>query len=373
MKKVEIITFHSAHNYGAMLQVYALEKILEKMKNEVKIINYRNPNIDKSYKVIKITKGNIVKKLKSIASNVVYFNKNYTRYKNFNNFMNNELNLTIPYESENYLKQNPPQADIYITGSDQVWNKSITKNLEDSYTLNFGQANVKRISYAASIGNSNIEKEDRKEYKEKLSKIDYISVREETAKKALSQIINKPIEVVLDPTLLMTKEQWNEKIENINKSKEKYILAYVVEKNEEYLKIVNYLSNKTGLKVIHFGKRNRGYQNILENAYSKGPFEFISLIKNAEYVVATSFHATVFSIIYNKKFFIVPHLKTGSRVTNLLDKLGIENRVYNKFEDFKKIDYTFETNYNKVEEKIEQEREKSINFLKWAIEGEENE
>lgn len=369
MKKIDIITFHSAHNYGAMLQVYALEKVLQDMEYNVEIINYRNKTIEKNYKIIKINKDSFQKELKSIISNIIYFIKNFKRYKNFNNFMNEKLSLSIPYYSEEELKNNPPKADIYITGSDQVWNKDITTELGDSYTLNFGQDNVKRISYAASIGNKNIENKDIDEFKRKISKIDYISVREEDGKKALSKIIDKEIEVVLDPTLLLTQLQWDKEIGEKKQEKEKYILAYVVEENEEYFKIVNYLSQKTGLKIIHLGKRNKGYRNILKNAYTEGPFEFVNLIKNAEYVITTSFHATVFSIIYNKKFFIVPHSKTSSRVTNLLEKLEIKDRIYSTFENFKKIDYTFETDYNKVKEKLEKERKKSLDFLKGAIEN----
>lgn len=367
MRKINVITFHSAHNYGAMLQTYALAKKLNKLGNKVEIINYKNPNIEKHYKIIRVSKRNI---LKSIISNIIYYNRNKKRYDAFNKFMKENLDLTIPYYSEKELKDNPPNADIYITGSDQVWSKIITGGLCDSYTLNFGQDSVKRISYAASMGNCNIDAKDKEIFKNKLTKLDCISVREEDAKKVLFPIIDKSIEVVLDPTLLRKKEEWMQDIKHCKQEKEKYILAYVVEFDEEYYKIVNYLSEKTGLKVICFDKKTNKYKNVLRSAYTEGPFEFVNLIKNAEYVVATSFHATVFSIIFNKKFFIVPHKQTGARVTNLLDKLGIKGRNFNTYEKFKDVDYTFETDWKNVNKKLEEERQKSINWLNNAINSE---
>ena len=171
----------------------------------------------------------------------------------------------------------------------------------------------------------------------------------------------------MDPTLLLTKKQWENEIKTLTGNKEKYILAYVVEKDEQYIKIVNNLSEKTGLKIIHFGKTNPGYKNVLKSAYTEGPLEFINYIKNAEYVVATSFHATVFSVIFHKKFFIIPHKKTGSRVTNLLDKLGIENRTFNTLEEFKNIDYNFGMNWDNVEERLGKERKKSLDWLEKSI------
>ena len=127
------------------------------------------------------------------------------------------------------------------------------------------------------------------------------------------------------------------------------------------------MTEKTGLKVIHFSKEEHGYKNILKSAYTEGPLEFINYIKNAEYVVCTSFHATVFSIIFNKKFFVVPHRKTGARVTNLLDKLNISNRAVNSIDEFNKIDYDSEINYEEVNSILKKEREKSLEWLNKAI------
>ncbi len=360
MKKIRTITFHNAHNYGAMLQAYALIKKLDELGYDAEIIDYRNPIIENRYKVIKVYGKNPIKIIRQMAIQISEYSINKKRYMAFSKFMKEKLKCSKnTYYDVKDIKED---ADVYITGSDQVWNPNIVGEISDAYTLNFGNREIKRISYAASIGNSNIEPKYVNEYKNKLEKIDFISVREEDAKESLKKIIDKDITIVLDPTLLLTKEEWNKEIKECPKEKEKYILAYVVEDNEEYRKIVNYLSEKTGLKVIHFEKKDN-YKNVLKNAYTEGPMEFVNLIKNAEYVVATSFHATVFSILYNKKFFIIPHKKTGSRVTNLLDKLNIKDRIYYNLDEFKNIDYNLETNWNNVERILEEERKKSIKFL----------
>ena len=364
MKKIDIITFHSAHNYGAFLQVYALQKALGK-ENNVEIINYRNSNIDNTYKLI--NPENIKTMLKSIVKNLVYPKRNLTRYNKFEAAIKEKLKLTKRYSSEKELKQDFPKADVYITGSDQVWNTSITKGLQDSYTLNFGDMTTKRISYAASIGKSTLTEKEKEEFKEKLLRLDSISVREEKAKELLTPLVNKPIEVVLDPTLLIDKQDWEDEIKNSSKEKEEYILAYTVGADEEYYKIINELSEKTNLKVIHFETRNKNIKNVLKNAYTSDSFEFVNLIKNAKYVVCTSFHATVFSTIFNKDFFVIPHRQTGSRVTNLLKRLGLEERIYNDLEEFKNKGYNIKTDWEKVEDKIKEERQKSLNWLKNAI------
>lgn len=208
----------------------------------------------------------------------------------------------------------------------------------------------------------------KEDYKGKLSKINYISVREETAKNLLQPLVDKTISVVVDPTLLIDSKEWEKEFKLSDKEKEPYILTYHVTEYPEYVKIINELSRKTGLKVITFEKRKKkNYNSILRCAYSDGPEEFVRLIKNAKYVVTTSFHATVFSIIFHKKLFVVPHNTTGSRMIDLLNKLGLQDRIYYNLEEFKNCDYDREINYKKVEEKLSKEREESLNFLKNAL------
>ena len=365
MKKIGITTFHRAHNYGAVLQAYALKKALEKENNQVEFIDYISDDMEKMYKVIKISKKNMYTRVKSFIAAIAYFGKNKSRYNNFNKFIDKNFKMTHKYSSIEELKKDPPTEDIYITGSDQVWNPEITGGLSDIYTLNFGSDRINRVSYAASIGNNSLGKED---YQGKLSKLNYISVREETAKNLLQPIINKPIKVVVDPTLLIDSKEWEEEFDLKDNEKEPYILTYHVAEYPEYVKIINELSRKTGLKVITFEKRKKkNYNNILRCAYADGPEEFVRLIKNAKYVVTTSFHATVFSVIFHKKLFVVPHNSTGSRMIDLLNKLGLQDRIYYSLEEFKNCDYDREINYKKVEEKLSKEREESLIFLKNAL------
>ncbi len=365
-KKLGIVTFYNAHNYGAVLQVYALQKVLSE-KYDVKIVNYINPTITNVYKVLKFNKQNIYTILKSIIGNVIYYHRNRKRYNAFKDFINNNLNLTRAYNTEKELKEDCPKLDAYITGSDQVWNYDIARNI-DVYTLNFGFDSINKISYAASIGEATFYAEYAEQYKNNIKEIKHISVREEQAKTYLEKIIDKEVTVTLDPTLLIDKQEWN-KIINVNKKhKEKYIFAYVVEEDKNFYEILNYLSEKTGYKVIHMAKNNKNIKNVLDNAYTQGPIEFVDLIKNAEFVVATSFHATVFSILFHKKFWIIPHLKTGGRVISLLQKLKIEDRVTKNLEEFKNENYNKEINYENVDKILKEERDKSIKWLEKAIE-----
>lgn len=371
MKKIGIITFHRAHNYGAILQVYALQKKLSQ-KYDTKIIDYRNKELEKSYDIISVNRKNIRTIIKSLVSSIIYHNRILKRYKVFEKFIYEEMSLTRKYNSEKELQDEPPELDVYITGSDQVWNYNISEKKINAYTLNFGRGNVKRISYAASIGTDELNEQYKEDYINNIKKLDAISVREQKAKEYLQNVINKEIEVTLDPTLLMTKQEWENCFDLSGKEKEKYILGYTLTDDIAYYETINYLSEMTGCKVIHVGKRNKGINNILRNAHEDGPIEFLKLIKNAEYVVASSFHATVFSIIFNKNFWVVPPKKTSSRITNLLEKVDLSNRIIRTFEDLKKQKYDEKIDYKKVDNILEQERNKSINWLDNAINVKEN-
>lgn len=261
--------------------------------------------------------------------------------------------------------------DYYITGSDQVWNTDITNGLSDIYTLNFGKKDIKRISYGASIGKGELSVEEQIVFRSKLQYIDSISVREETAKRLLEQIFpNKHISVVLDPTLLLKREEWENLLEGVKAQKnKKYILAYMVEENQEFRKIARDLEEKTGYPIFHFEKKNLG-KNV-KSCYTAGVLEFVNYIKNAEYVITTSFHATVFSIMFHKKFWIIPHETTGSRVIDLVNSLELSNRIVNTLDMFLKVNYSEDINYERVERMLDMKRQQSLQWLKNEVKAED--
>lgn len=365
MKKIGIVTFHNAHNYGAMLQVYALQKILSE-KYDVEIINYINPIIKKNYKSIRISNDSVISFIKSLGSSIIYLPETLKRQRNFNEFLRKYLKVGEKYDTEETLKNNPPKKDIYITGSDQVWNYTLTNGLSDIYTLNFGDKKTKRISYAASIGVGEIPDNQKDIYNKKISIIDSISVRELQAQKILSELIKKDIYEVLDPTLLLSREEWEKLIKNKINHNEKYILVYGIGNQNKLSDIANYLSKETNNNIIHFNKTNSKFKNILKRAYTYSPTDFLYLVKNAEYTIVRSFHGMVFSILFHKKFFVIPDESSGSRVYDLLRKLGLSDRIVNGIDDLG--DFTREIDYSLVDKILKKEREKSMNFLETAIE-----
>lgn len=367
-KKTYTLTFHSAINYGAVLQTIALQRILKnnKINNKVvdytdKCMNYYNPlNYDNlSFK------GIIKKRIK----NLIYGKKMLQKYNLFHNFIKSNIDMTSKVNNLEEIEKIISNDSILITGSDQVWSCDILNGLSDIYSLNFKNTDIKKISYAASIGKERIEEEYKQEFVKKLSDFSYISVREESAKIELDNILlDKNIEVVLDPTMLLTAEEWTDLSIKYKKDfNEKYIVAYTMDENIEYIKIANYLSKITGYKIIYFDMKNLGFKNILENEYVSNPYEFINIIKNAEYVVTNSFHGTVFSILFNKKMWVIPHKTKGTRMINLLNKLDMSDRIIYSLDEFQKIDFNKEIDYTNINKKLEQERNRSIEWLLSSI------
>lgn len=379
MKKIGITTFHKAHNYGAVLQAYALSETLKKMTNfDIEFIDYYNKKLYGSYKLFKPIRKNFLKYFKQLYEDMLLYKKNKKRYESFEYFIQNNFKLSKEVKSSYDIEKYDLHYDYLITGSDQVWNKKIVGELSDIYTLNFNKKDkTKRISYAASVGDNKILLDNITEYRDKISVLDCISLRESDTCIELKKILHekKNIETVLDPTLLLTRKEWEEFLNKRdikeNENNEKYIVAYDVAPNEEFVKIANYVSCKTGLKIIYFDKKNPGFDNVLGGAYIHGPIEFVNYIKNAEYVITTSFHATVFSIIFNKRFFVIPHKTTGLRVLNLLELLGINNRNFDTLNDFKKANLKNETDWESVQKKLNNERKKSLSWLQMSLDYDE--
>jgi hypothetical protein len=360
--KIGILTFHCAHNYGAVLQCFALQEYLTNCGHDVKVINYCPEYLLRPYRIINSSGFNCVNPLKiakSLIRELLIAPIRYIRHCNFNRFINTRLKLTSVVTNDEI----PPDFDVYIVGSDQIWNPSITQGFDKIYFCDFPFKKNHKIylSYAASMESKRMSEEDADFLKRVLLNFNSISVREDELKKILQPFTTKAVIQVLDPTLLLRREAW-EKITPANTIKDKYVLTYQVREYNDTEKIAQHIANQLGVKVINLvAWVNRYKKNKYQTA---SPEQYLALIRNAECIITTSFHGTAFSIIYNKPFYTIK-LNDGkdSRVHSLINALKLEERFIDKNDlpIFSPIDYL------KANKELETLRQDSQLYLKSAI------
>lgn len=364
--KICIITIHFGVNHGSALQAYALSKYLTQLGYNVEVIDY----IPKRYNAW----HNIKKKKYPLIIKFVYYlitspKRNYKR-KVFENFLEANIKLTKRYYSAEDLTNNPPEADIYVAGSDQIWNKEYNGEDEYSYFLTFVPKGKKRIAYAASFGRSKIEKIEQEEISPYLKEFRNISVREDTGLNILKECKINDGAVALDPTLLLDKEIWRELSSNLNIN-DKYLLIYVMDhKYEKLLEYGEILAKKLNLKiyVICFSKIMD--KRIDSCFYNINPKDFLYLIDNASFVVTNSYHGVMFSINFERQFIAVSKGKYNTRIESILNLLNLKNRFF--YDEFDKDKVKEKINYKDVTDNLNRERNKSTEFLKNAIHDKDN-
>ncbi|GAL67510.1 polysaccharide pyruvyl transferase family protein [Jejuia pallidilutea] len=325
--KIGILTFHTPINYGAALQAFALQKHLRDEYPELSIqnIDFKTDVHISKYNIFIPLRRNILVYLYKQFFIVLRYPSLRKRKKRFKSFIEEELKLTDRYSSVDDLLQNPPIMDHYIVGSDQVFHPR-SEYLE-AYYLNFPKNNSKKSAYAPSFGISEFDKVPNDKIKPLLEDFDNICCRESDGAKYMSNLLNKDVPVVLDPIFLLSDQQWEEMSCGPLVS-EKYIFIYDLNGGYDLLKIANKISKETGLKIVcQTQSADHFYKNCTQ-VFDSGPREFISLIKNAEYVVTDSFHGTAFSILFNKKQFIYvarPH--ASGRIRSIMGLCDISERI----------------------------------------------
>lgn len=322
--KISTITFHRSVNYGAVLQAYALQQALKKCGYDSEVIDYARMN---SSLFTKINFRQPMKAIKQLILNfltVCHYSERKRLFENFNSFMNSYIKLTKRYESYDELCKKPPKSDMYLMGSDQVWN--ITYRYRPEFFAEFAPKGVKRASYAASIGNYKYNEEQLKRMAQGLNGISPVSVREESAAVFLRENFNMEADVHPDPVFLLTSEDWNE-ISIQPQISEKYILSYALTRNDLMQQAINKLKKETGYKVVVVSSQANKFVKGDIYIYDAGPREFVGLFQCAECVLTTSFHGTAFSILLNKPFYNFTIDYYSSRTTNLLNKFELTNRI----------------------------------------------
>ena len=272
------------------------------------------------------------------------------------------------------------ELDGVVVGSDMLWHPV---NIEhDYFTLTFVPDRVKKISYATSFGTTQIPLYQKKAAKMFLSRFNAISVREQSGIQVIEELeVGKSARVVLDPTLLFSGDEWIDIQPKERIVKEKYIFCYFLGVNPDHRSLANELKARTGYKIVslpHLDEYVANDENFGDyRLFEIGPGEFVSLIKNAEYILTDSFHGTCFSILNHKKFVTFNRFSdansqsTNTRIDSLLDSLHLENRrIKSSICDISKI-IGEEIDYVKTDETLKKLREESFDFLKQSI-GEEN-
>lgn len=321
------MTFHRAMNYGARLQAFALSEVLSE-RHDVSIIDYKCDYIDADYYKNK----NLKKSIKSFIKLIIYrkheldVRKKNERFKAFNN---DYIHLTGEFTA-NTIDVLNSEFDVFMSGSDQVWNTRITQ--EDwNYFLTFAE-NTKKFSYAASFGGSFLEADKREQIRDALSTFKSILIRENTGVDILTELglYNEKVKVVADPVFLLSKEKWIQSV-NLKQYSGDYILVYIVAKQTNLINYVNQLARKEGLPIYWinlYGELKKCPDGFIEIA-DAGPKEFLEWILNAKYVVTTSFHALAFALIFNKPFYYELNTSSNnnnSRLQNLADIFKINDR-----------------------------------------------
>ncbi len=369
MKKIALVTVFDIVNIGTYLQTLALGEILKANDCEVNVVNYIRPMHTWQGIIKRYFKIGVVKALYYF---VFKFSQMLVLRKKNKQFIQKYLFLSKEYTSFEKLKNNPPEADIYLTGSDQVWNSQHNRGIEHSYYLNFAPIDKPRIAYAASIGMEDFPENEKNEIRDLLAKYVHISVREKQAKQIMENLGIQNSEVVLDPTLLLSKNDWISLVDiSCFKKKEPYLLVYSVEskkQNELIKQIAKQIAKEKNLAIysVSYQGKIRNQMNFADRCFTRStPELFLSLFAQADFTVVSSFHGTAFSVNFNKEFVSVAPAQFNSRVDSLLSLVDLKDRIIantnSDILNLKVIDY------NAVNQILDIEREKSIAYLRRAI------
>lgn len=375
MKHIGIITLNGYFNYGNRLQNYALQKTLEKMGYEVDTIvndtkkvqkksqTEKRTVIDKVKLAAKLPFSELAEKVERKVTNRLYSKRRKMRTELFKEFSKKYINETdFSITENNTPKSLVDSYDYFIVGSDQVWNPHYQKGSSVEF-LTFAPKS-KRISYAASFGISSIPEEYKERYATWLAEMNHISVREHAGANIVNELTGRNVEVVVDPTLLLTKEEWLEISEPASdKPMKGYILTYFLGKiPKERKKYIDKIAKENDLEVINLAQMNE------RTPYLSGPSEFIDYINSAQLFFTDSFHGAAFSIMLNTPFIVFDRagssMSMNSRIDTLLDTFDMETRYFNNFINENEL---FTVDFTKVETILENEKAKAMNYLNRAL------
>jgi hypothetical protein len=357
--KCGTITFHRAINYGGILQAFALQTAINKINVDNEIIDYRCSFLEELYRPSTFLNKYTIKRIGAalIKNGTIKFNT-----KGFEEFTKKHIKTSekIFRNKEDLVAANEIY-DIFITGSDQVWSYYCAGH-DSSYFLDFVKDKSKKNSYAASFGVSEIPDNLKDVYRDLLVDFNNISVREETGKNIIRDIIGRDVNVMPDPTLLLSKSEWKELMCK-RVIRDRYVLVYMIAKSKSILDLAKYIANKRNIKVIYINDniyKSRG----VENRNRVSPDEWVELFMNAECILTNSFHGIAFSINFQKEFYmqyLETNVKVNSRMENILKLFNLQDRFISNENDLEKVK---QLDNSSIECILKEERQRAFDYLR---------
>lgn len=368
MKTIKQLTFHASHNYGSVLQAYALSKKLQMLGYETEFINLRPTAQREAYKIIRKSDKGIHRLFRYLI-----YPSLKKRFDNYERFINNVLPVSSrEYSNTEEIKNEKFNCDAYICGGDQIWNPAC-QDFETAYYLQFlsDDDNSLKISYAPSFGKTEFDEETISKIGKWIEKFDSISVRETRGAEFAQRLTDKPVRTVCDPVLLLGIDEWKS-MAVAPRYKKPYILVYFLENNHGSRSLIDYLKKTLGYDVVVLNEYIRDFVKPYHKKYSASPEEFVGLFMNASFVYTNSFHGTAFATIFEKPFISAIAIdqenaqnNNDSRKIDYLKKIGLEERLYQKGLPSK--DFLLNVDFMSAREKIDSFKNESILYLKNAL------
>jgi hypothetical protein len=384
MKKIGIITYQDiADGKGRFLQAYALYSAITQLGYQVEIIDYypikKGESKSLPYKLFRVLKNpkslpGYMVKTQSVLMNKRYKKDIVKKRKEYEIFIVKNIKMTNKkYYGYQSLLESELYYDAYVCGSDQIWNPYF-QGMDPAYYLKFANKE-KRVAYAPSLGTIEIDDERKKILKSNINEMPFVSVREESGAKLVSKLIGREVENVLDPTLLLPKEWWNDfakKDATDITITRPYVLTFLFDNSKYPRKVAKEIARKYGYDIISIPDSFADMFFSSHKEIAIGPERFVNLFKNAAFICTQSFHGTVLSLIYNKQFYVFNRETKAyvsgvfSRINDLMKMVGLENRILksgqNINENILRIDYSL------VNDILEEKRRESIEYLKRSLE-----
>ncbi|NLJ70781.1 MAG: polysaccharide pyruvyl transferase family protein [Clostridiaceae bacterium] len=363
--RAAIVTLHRVYNFGSVLQAYATQCIFEKAGFDTVIIDYISPQRTKK-QILKNAAAGSNKELPVRLYKPLKLISIILKELTFGRFINKNLNLTKKYITSEDLEADPPEADVYITGSDQTWNSEYNKGVDRGFFLTFAPDNKPKVSFVSSFGKTILEESEIRQTKPLIDKYCKLSVRENSGLAVLKQLGRSDGVQLIDPTLQLTKEEWL-RIASPRLVKDPYLILMLLYNEDNHAtEYARKIADEKGLRLVKISWELRKPEMVDQLFTHRSPKDFLSLFAFADFVVTNSFHGLAFAINLERQFIVVPRNEFNSRIESLLALTGLSEKLVSTM-DKVIIESKKDINYAEINEHLKNERIRASDYIKEII------